>query len=235
MATPQRLVLWDIDRTLLNVSALITEAFLAAAAAILEVDRPEPAPIVGRPESASMLETLVGNGLPEPRARERLPEALRLFTAELKSRAPRFASEGKVLPGVRDVLAALAKDPGSLRANAIEKLSRFGLHLDLDLEAGAFGDDAFTRPELVGIAQERAHRRYGVDFSGAVTTLVGDSPHDVDAAVRTGARLIAVTTGLATADELRAAGASIVLPDLSDTEAVLRHLRSDPILTRSRS
>jgi phosphoglycolate phosphatase len=45
---------------------------------------------------------------------------------------------------------------------------------------------------------------------------VGDTPNDVRAAALAGADMVAVTTGPHRADELRAAGASVVLDTLED-------------------
>lgn len=236
MTTPARLVLWDIDRTLLNVSDLIADAIRQAAADVLGIPAPSLAPIVGRPESASMLDTLVLNGLDESTARMRLPGALDALVRALQERARRFTTEGKVLPGVRTVLPRLAADPafaqsvltGSLRANAIVKLRHFGLHLHLELDVGAYGDDAFDRPSLVEIARARARERYGANFAGAATILVGDSLHDIDAGRRTGARVIGVATGIVSARDLREAGADVVFDDLADTARVMDALGAGP-------
>jgi phosphoglycolate phosphatase-like HAD superfamily hydrolase len=54
--------------------------------------------------------------------------------------------------------------------------------------------------------------------------LVGDTPRDVQAALTSGAHIIAVATGVDSPSALTAAGAPVVLPDLSDTEHVLRLL-----------
>ena len=51
--------------------------------------------------------------------------------------------------------------------------------------------------------------------------LVGDTPLDVEAALATGARAVAVATGSYSAAELAAAGAHALLPDLTDTALVL--------------
>jgi len=58
-------------------------------------------------------------------------------------------------------------------------------------------------------------------FAGTATVLVGDTPLDVEAALATGSRAVAVATGSYSADELAAAGAHAVLPDLADTARVL--------------
>jgi phosphoglycolate phosphatase-like HAD superfamily hydrolase len=51
--------------------------------------------------------------------------------------------------------------------------------------------------------------------------IIGDTPDDVNCARAAGAFSIAVATGGFSVDELRAAGANIVLDDLADTERVL--------------
>ena len=87
--------------------------------------------------------------------------------------------------------------------------------------AGAYGDSHEVRSELVHLARGNAARRYGRDFAGPATVLVGDTPLDVAAARATGARAVAVATGGTSADKLAECGADAVLPDLTDTPAVL--------------
>jgi phosphoglycolate phosphatase-like HAD superfamily hydrolase len=48
--------------------------------------------------------------------------------------------------------------------------------------------------------------------------LIGDTPNDVAAARESGARVIAVATGRSSTEELAAAGADVVLEDLTQTE-----------------
>jgi phosphoglycolate phosphatase len=122
---------------------------------------------------------------------------------------------------------------GNIRAVAEAKLAALGLHDWLDLCIGAYGDDHEDRAELVQVARRRAaaaHERSGpAGFRGPATVVVGDTPLDIAAALATGARAVGVATGPFPVAELRAAGADVVLPDLSDTrlvvEALLRRLR----------
>jgi phosphoglycolate phosphatase len=78
-----------------------------------------------------------------------------------------------------------------------------------------------VRADLVPVARRNAAARYGIDFAGRATVIVGDTPHDVGAAVATGARAVGVATGEFSVQELADAGADVVLPDLVDTGTVI--------------
>jgi phosphoglycolate phosphatase-like HAD superfamily hydrolase len=110
---------------------------------------------------------------------------------------------------------------GNVRQIAEVKLDAAGLASHLDLSIGAYGESHEVRAELVHLARRNAARRYGADFGGEQTVLVGDTELDVAAARATGARVVGVATGGTTADKLAAAGADAVLPDLADTGATL--------------
>ena len=110
---------------------------------------------------------------------------------------------------------------GNVPAMARAKLAAFGLGAHLDLDVGAYGDHHEVRAELVHLARGRACAAYGREFGGQATVLVGDTPLDVEAALATGARAVGVATGGPTAAELAAAGADVVLPDLTDTAAAV--------------
>ena len=113
---------------------------------------------------------------------------------------------------------------GNVREVAAAKLAAFGLDRHLDLEAGAYGSDDARRANLVAVARNRAAARHGAAFAAASAVLVGDTPHDVRAARDGGAAIVAVATGRCDEAELRSAGAEVVLPDLVDTERVVRLL-----------
>ena len=132
--------------------------------------------------------------------------------------APGRDGAGFTTANVRVVQSVLT---GNVRRMAEIKLSAVGLDADLDLETGAYGDSHEIRSELVHLARGKAARKYGRGFAGTATVLVGDTPLDVAAARATGARAVAVATGGTSADKLAESGADVVLPDLTDTAAVL--------------
>src|SRR4029079_14890347 len=131
------------------------------------------------------------------------------LAVKLAAREELIATEGRVYPGVPEVLAALHDADGvvqslltgNVAANAAVKVGAFGLDRWLDLEAGAYGSDPHERrSDLVAGAREGSPARYG-DPARAV--LVGDTPLDVLAAHEAGARAVAVATGFAELDALR--------------------------------
>jgi phosphoglycolate phosphatase-like HAD superfamily hydrolase len=117
---------------------------------------------------------------------------------------------------------------GNVRQMAEIKLGAVGLDANLDLETGAYGDSHEIRSELVHLARGNAARKYGRGFAGTATVLVGDTPLDVAAARATGARAVAVATGGTSAIQLAESGADAVLPDLTDTAAVLSAILGGP-------
>jgi phosphoglycolate phosphatase len=132
------------------------------------------------------------------------------------------------MPGAAAAVAALAAAgvrqsvlTGNVRPLAELKLGLAGLGQDLDLDVGAYGDAHEVRAELVPVARQAARLAYGADFAGLSTVLIGDTTLDVAAALAAGARAVAVATGPCSAAELAAAGAHVVLPDLTDVPLVL--------------
>jgi phosphoglycolate phosphatase-like HAD superfamily hydrolase len=86
---------------------------------------------------------------------------------------------------------------------------------------GAFGDDAPDRNGLLPKAIARVVECGGPAIEPCDAVVIGDTPLDVACAAAWGARCIAVATGNFSVSELRAAGADVVMPDLSDTAAVI--------------
>jgi hypothetical protein len=110
---------------------------------------------------------------------------------------------------------------GNVYPLAVLKVTVFGLVEHIDLRIGAFGGDGFDRAELLAHAWRRAGQHLGRRFSGADTVIIGDAPLDVATGKSAGAHVVAVATGRVSATELRAAGADVVLADLTDTAAVV--------------
>jgi phosphoglycolate phosphatase len=181
---------------------------------------PEPVDYAGRTDKQIALMMLAGEDEHLGRVLEELEGAL-----ELRKEAMR--AEGYAYPGVAEVLEALhGRDDviqslltGNIKANAIVKVSAFGLERWLDLDVGAYGSDPHEeRSDLVAVARRHAADKYS-EPTGAV--LVGDTPLDVRAARDAGARSVAVATGFADPEALRASRPDAYLEDFSDTAAAV--------------
>ena len=229
-----RLVLWDIDGTLVHTAGHGRQAFGEAFERL--VGRPPSdgdVPMAGRTDYAIALELLERNGVPA--AEERLPRMFEELHAALSRRSPLIAEQGYPQPGVRDALDAVAAHPGfvqtlmtgNIQRNAELKLAAFGLERLVDLEIGGYGSERGARSELVEVARRKASARRGVDVPVEETIVVGDTPLDVEAAQAAGARAVAVATGPYGVEELERAEPDAVLPDMRDTAAVIAALAVD--------
>lgn len=218
-----RLILWDIDGTLLDAAGfgwrVMQRAFLQVCGSPLVT----LVPVAGRTDRAINLEVLA--------AHDRDPADLAALCRAIGALAADHADDliaggGRTLPGAVEAVAALAEVPGvvqsvltgNLRALGLVKLGAFGLLERLDLELAAFGDDHEVRAHLVEVARAQFRARQA---AAPEVVLVGDTPLDVEAAVTAGAGVVAVATGRYSVAELTAAGAPVVLPDLTDTPRVV--------------
>jgi phosphoglycolate phosphatase-like HAD superfamily hydrolase len=131
-------------------------------------------------------------------------------------------SEGfRVLPGVRQTLDRLNSErillgitTGGMEAAAHIKLARAKLNHYFCF--GGYGSDSTDRTELTRRAMERAGTLLGEPLDPGETLVVGDTPHDIDAAHGAGTFVAGVATGHFGRDELRDAGADWVLGSLEE-------------------
>jgi phosphoglycolate phosphatase len=84
----------------------------------------------------------------------------------------------------------------------------------------AWGDDGPTRDDLPPVARKRYLELRGVDIASEEVVVIGDTIHDVNCARAHGCRSLAVCTGGGREADLRAAGADVIMADLSDLDAV---------------
>jgi len=228
----RRLVLWDIDGTLVQAGEvgrdIFTEAFQAVLGRAPDQVTAKALIMAGRTDPEIALEFLAAHQIAE--GASHLPAFSEALVAALAAKAAVIRERGRALPGAREALVALGRTEGvvqslltgNLQPNALLKLASFELDGHLDFEVGGFGSDHHHRPSLVEVARAKAERKYGTSFPGTATVLVGDTPLDVAAGRAGGARVVAVATGPYRAGELRSTEADAVLEDLRTTEDVLR-------------
>lgn len=227
-------MLWDIDGTLVRAGKVASEIFATAVEHAVGRHPGEHGVVMsGKTDPQIALEILTGMGL-DADGEHHLPGVVDRLEWELAEAVELIRTRGRVLPGVEKVLTTLGDDDGVAQSvltgntavNAATKLAALGLDHLLDLEIGAYGSDDRDRCALVPVALERATRRRGWALSAGDVWVVGDTANDLACARAGGARCLLVGTGHTPVETLVGLGADAVLDDLSDTESVIKLLRS---------
>lgn len=226
---PARLVLFDIDGTLLRTQRAGIRAMLEAGRALFgarfHLDGIE---FAGRIDPAIWAEAAAANGLdpgPANHARFRAAYGERLA---VKLAAERSAH---LMPGVAALVPRLAARTdlalGLLTGNYPEtgrlKIRHAGLDPNL-FAVCAWGSDGAARRDLPPVAMARHRERYRRPLAPAEVVIIGDTPHDVDCARHHGCRALAVATGNFPLEALAACGPDLALADLADGAALERWL-----------
>jgi phosphoglycolate phosphatase len=231
--TDIRVILFDIDGTLIKtvrrgeyrglIHAMLLDIF-GTCGRISEVD------FAGKTDLAIYREALDCEGITAPQIRERLP-LVEAATVEILNQLSATGNVFRLCPGVLELLEALSADsrflPSLLTGN-VEKLAEAKLRVagiwHYFLSRGAFGSDDEERDHLPAIAAERINAQLGYALTPERFIIVGDTPRDISCARHFGARVLAVASGAHTLDGLRGHSPDALLPNLSDTEAVLELL-----------
>lgn len=221
------LVLWDIDDTLIRSRGVGRAIYERVFPTVTGKPLRELATVHGRTERRIMADTLRAHDV-EP-TEQLLSELAESLAHAYRSATEDLALRGYVLPGAWESLMALDAEPhthqGLVTGNTAEiariKTETFGLDRYVDAGIGGYGDDHDDREQLVTIARERFAERFGEPIPAENVLLVGDTPNDVDAALATGASIVAVASGRFSAEELRAAGANAVVGSLTEIPAML--------------
>lgn len=218
-----RLVLFDVDGTLLSAGRAARDSILAALAAVLGWEGSSDGNDFSGKTDPQILRELVMESVGRPRFEAALEAVLDRYVEELSLR---LSPEAVVVkPGVPALLNRLADEPrvtlglltGNIARGARLKLEPTGLNRYFRF--GAFGDDSADRHCLPAIAVARAREETGRDFDGRSVVIIGDSVHDVACGRSLGARAIAVATGPTPAEKLQAEKPDALFADFSDVEA----------------
>jgi phosphoglycolate phosphatase len=225
----KRLVLFDIDGTLLTADGAARRAFHRAMLDVFGTVGPIGSHrFDGKTDPQIARELLTLAGLPDAAVTAGLPALFAMYLRELSIEFAQPAHRTAVMPGVFALLDHLERSTddvvlglltGNIREGAALKLESAGIAHDF--RVGAFGSDAERRDALPPVAVERARTLTGVTFSRRDIVIIGDTPSDITCGSALGVRAIGVATGRHEAGSLAEAGADCVFGDLADTAAVL--------------
>ncbi len=223
----KRLLLFDIDGTLISTGgAGIVALQRHVRDRFGRDDDLSDIEIAGKTDMSIMRDILTKYG--EPVTPENIRAFVDSYLVLLPEELPR--TPGRVLPGIKELLDYLRKQPhivlalltGNLERAAQMKLAHFGLW-DY-FEFGAYADDHHDRNELGAFARERARARHDHDFDGAQIDVIGDTRHDIACGRAIGARTIAVATGNSSRALLQSCRPDFFFPDLANFADVIRRL-----------
>jgi phosphoglycolate phosphatase-like HAD superfamily hydrolase len=224
----KRLILFDIDGTLLHTNGAARRAFQRALLDVYGTTGPiDTHHFDGKTDPQIARELLSLAGLSQAEIDASLDKLYQAYLSGMLAEVSQPGYAPLVYPGVREVLAGLSLRTdlllglltGNIADGAALKLKAAGLH-DY-FEFGAFGSDHEQRGQLPAIAVARAQERTGVEFRGKDVVVIGDTPSDIQCGQSLGVFALGVCTGRHTREELLAEGADYVLEDLSDTARVL--------------
>ncbi|HET6362015.1 MAG TPA: HAD family hydrolase, partial [Gemmatimonadota bacterium] len=193
MASPSRLILFDIDGTLLTAGGAPRRAFRRALIEHFGTNGDEArTDFSGKTDPQIVYEIMRRAGFDDDRIEARIAD---LFEHYLEDLERELAGEAEhfLYPGAAELVEILAADPrvllglvtGNVERGARLKLERFDLWRRFPV--GAFGSDDPDRDRLPQIAMERARSLTGHVFNGADAVVIGDSPADVRCARAAGA------------------------------------------------
>lgn len=226
----KRLVLFDIDGTLLTTHGRAVQAMMAAYRRVFGHDASGfDYRMDGKTELQITYELMALAGMTRSEVSARLPRFWPCYAQELDRHLSPEATT--VHPGVEDVVRTVAADgeavlgvlTGNCEVGARKKLRCARLE---GFVVGAYGERYERREDLPPVAVAEAERLTGRRFRGKEIVIVGDTPNDIACGRSVGAKSIAVATGRFPADELAQYGPDAVFPTFADVHAVLHAIAS---------
>ena len=223
----RRLVLFDIDETMVSSDGAGRRALEAAMSAVLK--RPissEGHSLSGKTDPQICREILIPYGYSDEAISEKL-EAIYETYVPLLEEEVRAAREFRIHQGVVELLDRLKEMPeaylglltGNIERGARIKLKPFDLNRYFSF--GAFGSDSHNRMELPEVAHKRAASLFKQSFDIPEIVIIGDARNDVLCAQGYGARSVAVCTGKTPKQTLVDLKPDYLFDNLADTNTVM--------------
>ena len=220
-----RLVLFDIDKTLLVGSTVHYTALKNALSEVYGIKNPPPVKnMQGMSDLKIICETLLQENIDLKTIKSGLGRTMEIMYLKYKDALQKQDLE--VLEGVKELLENLQRAgipmglvTGNMEAIAWLKLEKIGLNKYFHF--GGFGDKIVKRSGLVKNAIKASEQTLGKLDNGKIF-LIGDTPRDIVGGQKVGVRTIGVATGDFSVEDLAEAGADFVVSDLKDSEGLLK-------------
>ena len=226
---PEKLVLFDIDGTILLTAGAGGRAIVAAIKEeVGHTTALQQVRFDGKTDPQIVTELLEAAGHPGPHEPGRIAALCARYVDLLQRELKQQTGKTTLMPGVQSLLDRLEQEDGvvlglltgNMAEGAALKLRSGGLDPDR-FRVGAYGSDSANRPELPPIAAQRAEPYFGRVPSGDEVVIIGDTPADVACGACIDARAVAVATGAYSVADLLACGPHAAFENLCDTDRVL--------------
>lgn len=223
----QKLILFDIDQTLVDKLVRVTNPWKSACKVVYGVDIGTTFSQIntyGMTMKEISIVVLKKNGLKE----EKIMEKIDSFFENLTRLYEKSLVNGKVslFPKIPELLKKLSDKnyilglvTGNTKEISFAKLKK--AKIDKFFTIGGFGEDSIKREDLVEFALNRAKKKYSCEFDKKSVFVIGDTPRDISAAKKFPVQTIGVASGVYTKEDLSRAGADFVLDNLQDVKKVL--------------
>lgn len=218
--TIQKLLLFDIDGTLLNAGGIGREAKARAMQLMFGTDAGvRTFPFGGKTDFQIMLE-LMGDQYSRDDIAARMDDFQVIFAEQMQALVADYP--GTPLPGAMDLVNALRARPdvllgivsGNTSKTAPIKLQAAGYD-PLWFPVGAYGNESPDRNDLPKFALQRAIEHAKHDIAANDVIVIGDTVADVLCARALGAMAVTVFTGFEEREKLIAAQPDVMLEDLT--------------------
>ncbi len=230
----KKLVLFDIDGTLLTMSAINRSVLVDALKEVYgTAGSAATCNFAGKMDCNIIYEVLQSAGLGEGEIAAKFLQAKKSYIDMFRDRAK--PSDVLLMEGVRELLVKLAGCEEMMVGLLTGNFEESGRHKLLLPEInhyfsfGAFADDAPSRNELPAIAVEKAHKRSGKRFFNHDIIIIGDTEHDIACARVLNAKSIAVATGTYSMEELKKHKPHVLMENLGRTDVVFDEILQSSI------
>jgi phosphoglycolate phosphatase len=228
-----RLVLFDVDGTLISTRGAGMRAFYRALKLIFDVDvNEEVIQPDGKTDPLILKELLAYFDLADKWQDKTASDLFSAYLAYLEEEMGRAREEGAitVLPGVVEFLNMLVGQQdlciglvtGNLEKGAHIKLRNAGL--DGYFRFGGYGSDSEDRTVLTRIGIQRGAQLVAPE-AVENSYVIGDTPLDIRHGHAAGADVIAVASAKYSMDELRAEEPDLLVSDLTSGDSIIRFMR----------
>jgi phosphoglycolate phosphatase len=225
----KKLVLFDIDGTLLTMSSINRSVLVDALKEVYGTSGSAGTyNFAGKMDSNIIFEVLQSNGLSKDDIAAKFDQAKETYIEMFRTHAK--PSDAFLLEGIRELLQELSERSEVMLGLLTGNFEASGRHKLLLPEInhyfpfGAFADDGLSRNDLPAVAVEKAYQLTGAKFFNHDIIIIGDTEHDIACARVLNAKSIAVATGTYSTEELKKHHPHVLYENLGRTDVVLSEI-----------